>query len=60
MSLQAIFLNIVSNSFIKNYTSIMNGEMKTDIFKDTEIEEIVKELKIFHLFQSSPFWKDWI
>ena len=29
----------------KNYTSIMNGEMKTDIFKDTEIEEIVKELK---------------
>lgn len=39
------FLNIVSNSFIKNYTSIMNGEMKTDIFKDTEIEEIVKKLK---------------
>ena len=45
VSLQAIFLNIVSNSFIKNYTSIMNGAMKTDIFKDTEIEEIVKELK---------------
>lgn len=26
VSLQAIFLNIVSNSFIKNYTSIMNGK----------------------------------
>ena len=35
----------MTNSFIKNYTNIMNGEMKTDIFKETEIEEIVKELK---------------
>ena len=45
VSLQAIFLNIVSNSFIKNYDDIMNGKMKTDLFKNTEIEEIVKELK---------------
>ena len=29
---------------IRDFMTV-NGEMKTDIFKDTEIEEIVKELK---------------
>ena len=45
VSIQGIFISSVVNSFIENYEQIMNGEFKTDLFKGTEAEKLLKVLK---------------
>lgn len=45
VEVQGLLIKAVISSFIENYESIMNGEFKTDLFKNTDVEKLLEVLK---------------
>lgn len=60
VKLQSICIKNCVENYIKNYSEIMNGEFKTDLFYDTISEKILKALKELafeEVFSSKPIVK---
>lgn len=60
VSIQGILIFAASDSFIQNYESIMEGSYKKDLFYQTNVEDLMKDLGDIayqYTFTSKPIYK---